>query len=121
LAALGLVVGICAAVPVLVGPQLNVAHSVEVVDHLIPGLIVFGTSAILLMVMRRAPVPGLALLASGLVIDLAGLWMAATHLPLVAQAARHEAPWGATIYHSAAAVLVLIFGLAWTTASWSEA
>jgi len=118
--ALGLVVGVCATVPVLVGPTLAVTHPVELADHLIPGLVVLAVSATVLLVTRSTPLPGIAMLAAGLVITLAGLWMVATHLPLVAQAARHEAPWGATIYHSASGALVLAFGLAWTQAFWAD-
>jgi hypothetical protein len=78
-------------------------------------------SAAVLGVSRAAPVSGFAMLAAGLVVVLAGLWMAATHVPLVAQAARHDAPWGATIYHSASAALVLTFGLVWTASAWADA
>jgi len=118
---IGLVVSACATLPVQLGPHLDVAHRVEVADHLIPGLVSLAVSATVLVMTRRAPVPGFAMLAAGLVVTLAGLWMVATHLPLVAQAGRHDAPWGATIYHSASAVLVLVFGLVWTTASWADA
>jgi hypothetical protein len=119
--AVGLVVGACAIVPVLVGPKLNVTHDVEIADHLVPGVIVLAVSAAVLVLTRSGAVSGFAMLAAGLVVTLAGLWMAATHLPLVAQAARHDAPWGATIYHSASATLVLGFGLVWTATSWSDA
>jgi len=117
----GLVVGSCATLPVLVGPHLNTARAVEIADHLVPGLVVLLASVAVLAMNRSAPVSGVVMLAVGMVVSLAGLWMVATHVPLVAQAARHEAPWGATIYHSASAVLVLAFGLAWTWASWADA
>jgi len=100
---LGLVVGACATLPVLVGPQLATAPMVE------------------LAMSRSRPVSGVVMLSAGMVISLAGLWMMATHIPLVAQAARHDAPWGGTVYHSASAVMVLAFGVAWTWGSWSDA
>ncbi len=117
----GLVVGACATLPVLVGPQLATAEAVEVADHLIPGLVVLSVSALVLAIGRSRPVSGVVMLGAGMIISLAGLWMVATHVPLVAQAARHEAPWGGTIYHSASAAMVLAFGLAWTWASWADA
>ena len=52
---------------------------------------------------------------------LAGLWMMATHLPLVAEATRGDAPWPATIYHTSAALAVFGLGLLWATVTWSEA
>lgn len=118
---IGLVVGAVAALPVLVGPRLEVAHAVEITDHLVPGLAVIGVSAMVLVATRSAPLSESVMLAAGLVVMLAGLWMAATHVPLVAQAARGEAPWGATIYHTVSAVLVFAFGLSWTSLSWAEA
>ncbi len=118
---LGLVVGACATLPVLVGPQLATAHTVEVADHLVPGLVVLSVSAVVLAIGRSRPVSGVVMLSGGMVISLAGLWMVATHVPLVAQAARHDAPWGGTMYHSASAVMVLAFGLAWTWGSWADA
>ncbi len=117
---LGLLVGACATLPVMVGPRLEVAHKVEIADHLIPGVVVLAVSVTALMASRSASGSGTFLFAAGLILTLAGLWMALTHLPLVAQAVRHDAPWGATIYHSASAVLVLAFGLAWTKASWAR-
>ncbi len=118
LATLGLLVAACATLPVLVGPHLNVAHAVEVADHLIPGLILLAVSVVVLMVNRASPISGMSMLVAGLIIDLASLWMVVTHIPLVTQAARDEAPWAGTLYHSASAVAVMVFGLVWTRVSW---
>lgn len=122
LSASGLLVGACATLPVLVGPHLGVAHRVEIADHLVPGGVVLAVSVSMLglVVSRSAQMSGVLMFAAGLVVTLAGLWMVLTHLPLLAQAARHDAPWGATIYHTASAVLVLAFGLTWTKMSWAR-
>ena len=40
--------------------------------------------------------------------------MTATHLPLMLQATRAEAPWDATIYHSVPGLAVLALGVVWT-------
>ncbi|MGI8775892.1 MAG: hypothetical protein ACR2LJ_00535 [Acidimicrobiales bacterium] len=116
----GLLVGVCANLPVLVGPHLGVAHKVEIADHLIPGVVVLAVSVTGLVVSRSGQPSGVVVFAAGLVITLAGLWMVLTHLPLVAQATRHDAPWGATLYHTTSAVLVFAFGLAWTKTSWAR-
>jgi hypothetical protein len=57
---------------------------------------------------------------AGLAICLAGLWMVATHIPLVAQAARAEpgVTWAATIWHSAAAAVVAVLGVIWVATYW---
>ncbi|MEN3316008.1 MAG: hypothetical protein V7605_2242 [Acidimicrobiaceae bacterium] len=118
---MGLAVAACATLPVLVGPGLDTTRAVEVVDHLVPGLVVLAVSTAVLVATRSTPVAGVFVLGAAMVTVLAGLWMVATHIPLVAQAGRHEAPWGSTMFHSAAAVLVLAFGLAWAWASWAGA
>ncbi len=118
---LGLVLGACATLPALVGPELATADVAEIADHLVPGLVVAVVSAVALVVGRSSRVSRVVPLAAGLVISLAGLWMVATHVPLVAQATRHEVPWNGTIFHSASAVMILAFGLAWTWASWPDA
>jgi len=70
---------------------------------------------------RRARGPGALRFLGGMAVLLAGLWMMATHLPLVAEAMRGEAPWPATIYHTSAALAVFGLGLLWATVTWSEA
>ncbi len=97
----GLLVGGWALLPPYSGPALNTAMRVEVADHVVPGLIVILLSAGALVMTRgeRVPPSG-ALLVAGAVVLLAGLWMTATHVPLVLQAIRDEAPAGAVAYHS---------------------
>ena len=51
---------------------------------------------------------------------LAGLWMTATHLPLIVQARNGEAPWGASLYHSIPGFVVLLFGVVWSTGEWTK-
>lgn len=103
--------------PRFVSPHLNTRSSVEIVDHLVPGLLVVIASLGLLLAQRH-DTHGTYGLAGGLVTFLAGFWMAATHVPLITQATRGEAPWGAAIYHSASALAVLVFSLVWLYAYW---
>ena len=70
---------------------------------------------------RRPQGPGAIRFMAGLAVLLAGLWMMATHLPLVFEAMRDEAPWPATIYHTSSALAVFGLGLLWATVTWSEA
>lgn len=116
---LGPVVAAWAALPKVVSPPFHTASVNEVVDHLLPAAVVLAVSVWALVGTRRRGRSDLGMLAGGLVILLAGLWMGATHLPLVLQAVRHEAPLAATIHHTAASVAVLTYGALWTILFWN--
>ena len=119
LAGAGLLVGIWAFLPPYTGPALNTAARVEFADHVVPAIVVVAISALALVVGRRRGTDWL-LFAAGLGVVLAGFWMTATHLPLVVQAMRGEAPWGATVYHSLPGLAVLGLGVAWALTYRSE-
>ena len=118
----GLVVGIWATLPKYSGPALHVrgGTQTEFIDHIVPGIVVIAASLACLLVKPKGESPGLTRFVSGLLVLLAGFWMVATHAPLVAQAARGDAPWAGTIYHSSAALAVFGFGLLWTVFHWSD-
>ena len=118
---IGLPVAFWATMPQWSGPKLNVLASTEVADHIIPAVVVVLGSLVGIVAGRRAQGPGALRLMGGLAVLLAGLWMMATHLPLVAEATRDEAPWPATIYHTSSALAVFGLGLLWATVTWSEA
>jgi len=117
----GLAVAVWASLPKYSGPTLNVEPATEVADHVIPAVLVLLASLAGILAGRRARGPGAIRFLAGLAVLLAGLWMMATHLPLVAEALRGDAPWPATIYHTSAALAVFGLGLLWSTATWSEA
>ena len=110
-----------AVLPPYSGPKLNTETRVEVVDHVVPSIILIAASLIVLVVSRRKAetAAGFSLVA-GFLVALAGLWMVATHVPLVAQANRGEVGWGATLYHFTPSLAVLVLGLVWVGAHWSE-
>jgi hypothetical protein len=114
-------VGVWASLPKYSGPTLNVEPAKEVADHVIPAILVLLASVVGILAGRRARGPGALRLLAGMAVLLAGLWMMATHLPLVAEATRGEAPWPATIYHTSSALAVFGLGLLWSTVTWSEA
>lgn len=119
LAGAGLLVGAWALLPPYTGPALNTAGRVEFADHVVPGVAVVAISALALAVSRRTD-PDRILFAAGLGVILAGFWMTATHLPLVLQATRAQAPWGATVYHSLPGLAVLALGLVWAVLCGSD-
>ncbi|MDP9388052.1 MAG: hypothetical protein M3Q48_09000, partial [Actinomycetota bacterium] len=60
--------------------------------------------------------PGSFPLVAGLAVPLAGFWMTATHLPLLAQATCDGVGAGAAAYHAMAALGVAILGAVWAWA-----
>lgn len=107
----GLAVGVWANLPPFVGPGLVTSRSLELVDHSVPAVVVL---AVVAWAARAGRAAETWLFAAGLVIGLAGVWMTATHVPLVAQALRGGVGWAATISHSLPGLAVLALGGAWT-------
>jgi len=91
------------------GLVVKVPARVEIVDHVIPGLLVFATALYLRRLAGRGALAEgpAAILASG-VAFLAGFWVLATHVPLLADAARADVSWPAAIWHSIAALPVVV-------------
>jgi hypothetical protein len=120
-ALVGVVLGLWAVAPNFTGPGLILQDpSVEVIDHVVPGLIVVAVSVLALVVAWTSPRPSAVLFLTGGAVAAAGLWMVATHVPLLLQALQGEAPWGAALYHLAPSAAVLWLGGAWTARYWSD-
>jgi hypothetical protein len=120
----GLGVAVWASLPQYSGPKLYVEASKEVADHIIPAILVFLASIVGILAGRRPQGPGALRLIAGMAVLLAGLWMMATHVPLLLQTIRggpDAASWPATIYHFASALAVFGLGLLWSTVTWAEA
>lgn len=90
------------------GLVVKVPARVEVVDHVIPGLLIGAAALWLYRVARRRALRGehFALLAAG-VAFLAGFWVLVTHLPLLQDAAEDLVSWEAAIWHSVAAAAIV--------------
>ena len=120
----GLPIAFWATLPQWSGPAINTSATAEVVDHIVPAVLVVLCSLAAIAVSRRPQGPGAVRFIAGMGVLLAGLWMIATHFPLVTQTMRggpEAASWAATIYHSASALAVFGLGLLWSTVTWSEA
>lgn len=116
----GVVAGVLGMVPFFLTPELDTARSAEIADHVVPGILVLCAAGGVLVAHRRGGVSPMAFLAAALAMLLAGIWMASTHVPLLFQAARDEAPWAGSLYHSASAAIVLVVGVAWCSAAWTQ-
>ena len=96
----------------VLGLDVNVRTKVEVVDHVVPGLLIALSAGYLLVLARRGPWSAQrpALFASGLAF-LAGFWVLATHVPLIADAADGTMDWGAAIWHTIASLPIVALAL----------
>jgi hypothetical protein len=92
-----------------VGLELDVATRLEIADHVIPGVVMLVGAALLAM---RGATPGSTVwLGVGAVAFLTGLWITATHVPLIPDALEGLAPWGAVLLHLSAGPPILALGL----------
>lgn len=112
--------GIWSVFPPYLGPalglELNVAADVEIVDHVVPGIVVAlcaGLAALLVGRGGAAEASAPVLTLSG-VCFLAGLWQAVTHAPLVLEGGGSETPWGTVLLHSSPGPPILAIAL-WLT------
>ena len=119
---IGLFVAFWATLPKYSGPFLNTEDLTETVDHILPGILVLIVSVVALLASRKASPdrPTALPFFCGMAVLLAGFFMLATHVPLILEATRGEAPWDATVYHSSSAAAVFGLGLLWTVMHWSD-
>ena len=105
-----LLIALWAVLPPYSGPELQTETRKEIADHVVPAILLL---ALLLAAVFGAWRSPFTMLALGLGTALSGLWMTATHVPLVGQAFRHEVTWGATVWHTLPGVAVLTLGAVW--------
>ena len=112
------ILGGLSVLPPYVGPPLGlelqgIDSTVEVVDHVIPGVIVFLAAGASFLLLRAGRVrkDSLALASALAVCMLAGVWETSSHVPLVLDGGRPEAPWGAVIFHSTLGPIVAALAL----------
>lgn len=105
-----LVVGLYAMAPGIYLGGLHVKRDAEIVDHVIPGLVVIAMVGVGLLWGVRSVT---AMAYSGLLVLIAGLFMVMAHIGLFRQAINHEVAWGAAAYHCSTAALVFLVGATW--------
>jgi len=83
------------------GLRLDVPTRLEVIDHVVPGLVVLACCALLLHPRTAKPSDVLRLIAVA-VACLAGFWITATHATLLPEAIEGVTPWGPALLHLSA-------------------
>lgn len=92
-----------------VGLELDVATRLEIADHVIPGLVMLAGAA--LLAARGGPPGSTVSVGAAGVAFLTGLWITATHVPLIPEALEGVAPWGAALVHLSAGPPILALGV----------
>lgn len=95
----------------LVGLGLDVPASVEIVDHVLPGLAAIAGAFIVLADVRRGEPDSLRSLAALGVCALAGLFQTVSHAALVLNAGGPLQPVGAVVLHSSPGPVLLTLSL----------
>lgn len=99
-----------AIVPYLARPlglEVDVATKVEIVDHVVPGVLVALLGGWLTFGDRAGSPVSRGALAAG-VCALSGFWILATHVPLLADAADGREDWPAALWHSSSGPVIIV-------------
>ena len=95
----------------VVGLELDVAASVEVVDHVVPGLAAFAGALIARAEVRRGAADSIRALAALGVCALAGLFQTASHATLVLDAGGPLQPVDSVVLHASPGPALLLASL----------
>lgn len=95
----------------LVGLELEVASTVEVIDHVIPGLSAVAAAGIALFDARHGQTDSVRALAALGICVLAGLFQTVSHATLVLDAGGPLQPVGAVVLHATPGPALLAFAL----------
>jgi hypothetical protein len=100
----GTIAGVAPWLGQAVGLTIGVRARVEVVDHVLPGVLAIAAS----LISARSAAAG----ARAPLLMVAGFWMSATHVPLVAQAWRREISWELAALHATPGAALLVLAVA---------
>lgn len=95
----------------LIGLELDVASTVEVVDHVLPGVCAVGGAYIALVEVRRGHPDSFRALAALGVCALAGLFQTVSHATLVLNAGSPQHPVDSVVLHASPGPLLLALSL----------
>ena len=92
------------------GFELGVSTRLEVIDHVIPGLLALAGAAVLAGRSGRSPEAVAGVVAAAVAL-LAGVWITTTHVSLLGDAGDGAVSWGAALLHCSAGPPVALLGL----------
>ena len=95
----------------LVGLELDVSATVEVVDHVLPGALAAVAAGVALVLAGRGQGDSLASFVAFSACALAALFQTMTHIPLVRDAGGPLQPVDAVILHASPGPVLLLFSL----------
>jgi hypothetical protein len=95
----------------LLGLELDVSATVEVIDHLVPGLLAVAAASAALVLVRRGRSDSLPAFAALAVCALAGLFQTVSHIALVRDAGDPPAPVDAVVLHASPGPVLLALSL----------
>jgi hypothetical protein len=112
------ILGLLSILPPYLGPAVglelgDIDSSVEIVDHVIPGILIFlcAGGACLLLRAGRIKKDSMVLASAAAVCLLASVWQLSSHAPLVLDGGKPESPWGAVILHSTLGPVMVLLSL----------
>ena len=95
----------------VIGLELDVASTVEIVDHVVPGLCAVAAALIALADTRHGLTDNVRSLAALGVCALAGLFQTVSHFTLVLHAGEPQAPVAAVALHASPGPVLLVLSL----------
>ncbi|GAC1337686.1 MAG: hypothetical protein NVSMB29_02380 [Candidatus Dormibacteria bacterium] len=87
----------------VLGLDVDTAATAEIADHVVPGLAVLVVAATALSSGRRTR-------GGSLLVGACGVWMTATHVPLLRQAIDGQASLAASLWHAIPGMVILMLG-----------
>lgn len=94
-----------------IGLPLDVSATVELVDHVLPGLVAIAAAGLAFAESRRGRADGTPALAALGACALAGLFQTVSHAPLVLATGDPGHPVGAVVLHSTPGPVLLVLSL----------
>jgi len=93
------------------GLDLDVPTRLEVLDHVVPGLVALACAAVLARATRATHPGDLRRLSACAVAALAGAWITATHVTLIPEALDGVTGWGPALAHLSAGPPIVVVAL----------
>jgi hypothetical protein len=93
------------------GLELDVPTRLEVIDHVVPGAVVFGSCTALSHPAAAGSPGSSSWLGVAAIACLSGVWITATHAVLLPEAIDGVSPWGAALLHLSAGPPIAILAL----------